>query len=286
MPDLAALVLHLRAARPALIDQHLGRALQAFVLRRILEPYDAGLSAALHRAGGEARPYTAHGLFTRAGTLLRGEIAYGEEAWLRVSALRADVGAALEAYAARMPAQIEIDRQPWIVTQLVWDDDWSGRSTYPALSRPHIYAPPPGALRLHFAAPTAFHSGGLNFPLPDPRLVFGSLAQRWAAFSPLPLPDELNEFVTHFVALGRFNLESHLLRFKQGSRHIGFCGHVRYLILPENPKLSKNDPARAAALAQKHDDLARALALLTDFAFYSGVGIKTTTGMGLARPVV
>jgi CRISPR/Cas system endoribonuclease Cas6 (RAMP superfamily) len=38
-------------------------------------------------------------------------------------------------------------------------------------------------------------------------------------------------------------------------------------------------------LNAQREDLARAVALLGDFAFFCGVGIKTTTGMGMVRRV-
>jgi CRISPR/Cas system endoribonuclease Cas6 (RAMP superfamily) len=69
------------------------------------------------------------------------------------------------------------------------------------------------------------------------------------------------------VMVSRHRIETSILNFKQGSRQIGFVGEVlfgvqRGLIPPE---------AQAG------------LGLLAAFAFYSGVGIKTTTGMGMAR---
>ena len=64
-----------------------------------------------------------------------------------------------------------------------------------------------------------------------------------------------------------------------------FRGNATYFL--EAPtkslhRLAETDPHAAEAL-ERYDDLGCLLNLLTDFGFYSGVGIKTAQGMGMMR---
>ena len=122
------------------------------------------------------------------------------------------------------------------------------------------------SVRLHFCTPTAFRQGDLDLPLPLPRLVFRGLLTRWNAFAPASLPIT-GETIDRLVALSSAKLETRV--FYDGRAHIpGFVGSVEFRVL-------RGAPAEAI----------RALHALTEFAFYAGVGRKTTHGMGLVREV-
>lgn len=284
--DLGALVLTLRAARPTAVQNHLGRAVQQFCLDAISRT-DPALAAQLHEEGHAARPYAVSGLLRPGGTqAIWGAVSAGDGAWLRLVGLRREVVAALEVFASQPPPTIELDYAPWEVEAVTWDTaahPWAGRAHYAALIRQGLTASPPRQVALEFASPTAFHSDGLNVPLPVPASVFGSLAARWRDFTGAPLPEELSPFVQHFVMLSRYRTETRILSFKQGSRQVGFVGEVSFTVAGRNAALEKNQPELAGALSARHADLARTLGLLAAFAFYSGVGIKTTAGMGMGR---
>ncbi|WP_119071490.1 CRISPR system precrRNA processing endoribonuclease RAMP protein Cas6 [Aggregatilinea lenta] len=294
MTDLGALVLTLRATRALEIRQHMGRAVQQLCLD-LVRDVDPALSAEIHTTH-QVQPYTASGLLLPNSThRLAGTVAPGDQAWVRLVGLRADVVAALDEAVRRSPSARELDRVPWEIERATWTDHpWAGQTTYEALIRHHHSAAPPTAVWFEVASPTAFSSADLNIPLPDPVRIFDSLRQQWEALNPLPpafaLPERLMEFVRRFVPLTEYSAHTEALMFK--SPEIGFCAErVKFAIkqrvsVPKRWRVDRPDEAAALdALNAHRDDLARAIALLADFAFYSGVGIKTTTGMGMVRRV-
>jgi CRISPR-associated endoribonuclease Cas6 len=125
---------------------------------------------------------------------------------------------------------------------------------------------------LEFATPTAFHQNGMDMPLPLPELVYGSLIQAWNTFSPIPLPVHMGGFIEQSVGIARHRITTRMVQFGKAEQHIGFVGKVNYIV---RPTLTAEESYPYAAI----------LNLLTQFAFYTGVGIRTTVGMGMARPV-
>ena len=121
-------------------------------------------------------------------------------------------------------------------------------------------------ISLHFLSPTVFRSKGTrNTLFPQPELVFGSLLSRWNAFSPLKLDTKLQQCFEALILLARYRLQTAMLNF--GSyQEAGFTGRCNYLL--DN------------ALTEEQ---LRSINALAEFAFYSGVGAKTTMGMGQAR---
>lgn len=129
-------------------------------------------------------------------------------------------------------------------------------------------APEERVVRLSFTTPTTFRSGGRRSALfPEPSLVFGSLLARWNAFSDVKLDAERvsREFVR--VQPIHYRLQTAAISF--GSyEELGFIGSCTY----------KADVSVSS-------DVVRALQALAGLAFYSGVGAKTTMGMGQCRRV-
>ncbi len=121
-------------------------------------------------------------------------------------------------------------------------------------------------IALHFLSPTVFRSKGTrNTLFPQSELVFGSLFNRWNAFSPLKLDTGLRQCFEAHILLARYRLQTAMLNFA-GYQEAGFTGRCNYLL--DN------------ALTEEQ---LRSINALADFAFYSGVGAKTTMGMGQAR---
>jgi CRISPR-associated endoribonuclease Cas6 len=264
---------------------HMGRAAQKMLLD-IVQAQDPALSAVLHDSQAEVKPYIVSGLLTRDAVPLIGAVPTEESAWVRIGGLNQSVNAVLLHFAANPPPEIEFDRERWRIESIATTRDqhvWANSASFADLLRrnPHEHAP--DSVRFQFAAPTGFHSKSLNVPLPIPALVFGSLYARWNTLAPVQLPDLLPDFVDQFVPISRYQTRTEILRFKQGGQQIGFVGEVGYSILARNAGLAKHDAGLAAALEAQHSDLSAAIGLLADFAFYSGVGIKTTTGMGMMR---
>jgi len=117
--------------------------------------------------------------------------------------------------------------------------------------------------------------------LPQPESVFDSLARRWNSLVAEPegltLIDrrQLSAFIGDRVHVSRLaGVETQALRFARGMQ-LGFVGTVTYVVQGVS-----GPTADEATLEQ-----ARILDLLADFAFYSGVGYKTTMGMGQVRRI-
>ncbi len=104
-------------------------------------------------------------------------------------------------------------------------------------------------------------------PLPLPELVFGSLCDRWNAFSPVALSSEMRAYCASSVGISRFDLRSSALPSVDGSLQIGAVGEVTYNAL-------RYDRYWMAAIG-----------LLSTYAFYAGIGRGTTAGFGQACAV-
>ena len=151
---------------------------------------------------------------------------------------------------------------------------WAGYTSFEQLAAGTEAAPP--LIELEFLSPTAFGFGQRSWGkqvhlLPDPRLVFESLAKTWRAFAPPALaidPRAVREYAEDNVVIQRLEgLETKMLHFGQ-YRQLGFVGRVTYRIMGA----AEEDPAWRQRLNA-----------LADFAFYAGVGYKTTMGMGQCR---
>lgn len=124
-------------------------------------------------------------------------------------------------------------------------------------------SPPCGGVDVTFLSPTGFKSGAVQNILPSPELWFRSLAARWkTAYGENPLENlgQENPIKNTFVA--DYSLRSAAVVLKENLVFRGCVGRVRYVWKNESTAVRK------------------ALACLTAFAFFCGVGYKTTQGMG------
>jgi len=144
--------------------------------------------------------------------------------------------------------------------------------------------PPLRRIGLRFCSPTLCQSADpARGRFPEPELVFKGLAEKWFTFTnvdPAEWPASINRIIEEaaiyageLLRVSRYKLSTAVEHFRgrDGSapfQKIGYIGTVEYV--PERP-------ASAAAL--------RALGLLADYAFFAGVGYKTTMGMGQVQPL-
>ncbi len=268
---LCSLVLALQADRPVRFPPYLGRAAHAAFLRLITQS-DPALAEQLH-APDERRPFTCSTLWgprRQGGSLI---LEAGRPAFLRFTGLDEAVSRHLLHLAEHPPEHIELEGTPLAVERATLDPQeqpWAGRTSYEELAGRHLW---PGGrtetrAELEFASPTAFRSGGRNIPLPLPGMVYGSLMEKWNAFSPIALPEEVRRFAEECLAISRYRISTHVVSGKEESLQIGFTGTCRYTALRRDPYW--------LGLIQ----------LLTDYAFYAGVGYQTAVGMGQARRAV
>lgn len=116
-------------------------------------------------------------------------------------------------------------------------------------------------IEFSFCTPTAFRQSNYDCALPTRDLVFNSLINRWNQYSGIELPKKLVESI--FPSF--FNIRTEMVADSR-SKFIGCVGAMNFRILGDVEPL---------AIKQ--------INALADFALYSGVGRKTTMGMGMLR---
>src|SRR5579884_672689 len=227
----------------------LGRAVHALFLARVAAA-DAALAAALH-ADQRSKPFTA--AFLEEGVVAgqrQTVCRAGERYHLRFTSLTEPLSALLlERVLPALPEWVALERGAFRVEQVYTTREqhaWAGQDSYEALAAQYLLAraAPPARVALVFASPTTFRSEGRHVPL--------GLEEAISAFAATGLAVSRYRLATRLAALG-------------GGKQVGFVGECEYLAL---------GPA-AHELRQVH--------LLAAYAFYSGVGHKTTMGLGRAR---
>ena len=270
---LISAVFTLTPAQPISLPANLGRAAHAWFLDWV-RACDPALAEALH-APNQERPFTVSNLWG-AGRPLRGQVTLTPErpCFLRVTSFGAELSGLLaERLLPEPPPAIPLLSGELRVAGLAADGaahPWAGQTTFQELIQRHTLQPaaPAPRLSLRFASPTVFRSSGVNVPLPLPGLVFEGLARRWNAFAPLQIPAEVRRFADEVMVIARYQLHTEPVSFgNEGERGIypGFLGTCSYAFL-------------------SHDRYWLGLIhLLAAFAFYAGVGTRTTMGLGQTR---
>jgi CRISPR-associated endoribonuclease Cas6 len=263
MNRLLSAVVHITPDQP--MPRLLGRAAQAWLLDQVRQA-DPSFAEALH-SGQTRRPYT---ISAPRGT--------PEARWLRITSVSADLTALL---VEKVLPQIE--QQPIRLAEVrvkvtgvdIENHAWAGQSDFETLAY-CAFDRETSQFRMEFATPTAFHRAGLTIPLPLPPLVYASLIQGWNAFSPLPLPVKLMDFVESHIGIARHRIVTQMAQFGERERHVGFTGTTQFVVAPQ---------ARTTLSADAYRQIIQTLDLLTEFAFYAGVGVRTAVGMGQVRPI-
>ena len=269
MNDLLSLVVTVRPVEAATLPGHLGRAVYA-LLMRWLDESDPALARHWHDADGH-KPFACSTLVgARRDGQNRRAVSPEKPYWFRLTSLDAAVSAVLRERLTRPPDVAELDGVAFRVETVTADPEvhpWAGTASYEDLAAPYLLArqQAPRRVRLSFVSPTTFRQNGINMPLPLPDLVFGGLADRWNAFSPVAISPEMRQFCESAVALNRYHFRSRAVPGKAGGLSIGAVGEARYVVV-------RFDRYWAGLLG-----------LLADYAFFAGVGRATTTGMGQAR---
>lgn len=267
---LISFLLNLTPEHDATAREHLGRACYAEVLRT-MERRDPDLAHAIHDRKGH-KPLTCSGLIGGVQQPSGIRLREGDACALRITALNEPTAACLAAvFWQTRPASWTLQGIRFAVTGVTCDekqDAWTGQTTYEALSsRLFSTKAAPQQVTLEYATPTSFRRKDMNMPFPLPELVFGSLADKWNFFASTVLSDDLRRYAEEKVAVSRLKLDSYAVEQKNAALHMGSTGRVTYAI-------TGGDRYWQVALE-----------VLADFALYSGVGVKTTTGMGQVRRI-
>lgn len=255
--DFGALVLRLeRHGNPPAEDAQ-GHEILAMFLR-LVEGYAPRVAAMLHRPDERHRPFTL--------TLLP-QTCPGPVRDLRVSILRPDVIATLWAALYNLPVDAAVNlgaSQAYYIREI-----FGTTQGHPLADTARMHDLGNSVARkvtLEFITPTAVRRGRNEYPpFPQPDLVFGSLARRWNSVVPPYLAvdlDALERYAFDDIRVGRYEIRQERALIKEVLIP-GWVGRCAYQ-LPDSQDTES-------------------LTLLARAAFYLGVGVKTTMGMGLCR---
>jgi CRISPR-associated endoribonuclease Cas6 len=279
-PDalLHSIVLTLVPTREATVRATMGHQAHAAFLRTVSES-DPALAETLHLPDMPLRPFTVSTL-QGADRINKGQLILSpdETYWLRFTVLYPPI---FERFMERFlqgegRPVVRLGRALLLIKEIVATPEghpWAGYTSWAALASQDQ---PAAEITLDFVSPTAFGFGQQPWGkkimvLPLPETVFSSLARVWNTLVPHHLQldrQALRDYLKEHVVVKRIdNLSTQMLRFKR-SYQVGFVGRVTYGLMQDDAFFRGQ------------------LNALADFAFYSGVGYKTTMGMGQCRRVV
>lgn len=268
---LLSIVVPLTATADGVLPHHLGRANYAALLSHV-QRTEPVLAQQIHDGEG-FKPLTCSHLLNantdRAGTHVKKNERYA----VRITGLTAPVCETLQTlFSTDPPSTWSLLDHAFTLEPAVCAaeaDPWTGQTTYEALAAQQLTQPeqPTRRVSFLFGSPTSFKSKGMHLPVPLPSLFFGSLVERWNHFSPVTLSPEMRRFGEERVALSNYRLQTRPVQQKSGAPLIGAVGRTTF-----------------TALGGDRYWLS-VMQMLADFALYSGVGVKTTTGMGQVRRV-
>lgn len=256
-----------------------GKAAHA-LLMNVVAQADPALANSLHTGTGP-RPFTVstlHGHFPNKSLNLEADYT------LRLTALTTEVATILHNAAtsgALMPgALVELDyilfKVERCATQTA-DHPLADQANYQDMAGQAFFNPilPPHELTFEFSSPVFFSTPNRNgtksgearsseLPYPAAEYVIGSLLERWNAFAPMAFPVDVRRYAAESLVVRRFSLRSRTISVA-GGVHTGAMGHITFKSL--------------------HYDRywMSILHVLARYAFYAGVGAKTTMGLGQCR---
>ncbi len=273
--SLYSIVLQLTPREEASVPATMGHYVHGAFLKTVRDA-DPELGNMLHAEGAPVRPFTVSPLRgvppARNGRLI---LSPRRSYALRLTLLDSAI---YETFMTRFLRNgfapvIRVGRAHLLVREILsspTSHSWANHTSWHALV---TQAERKDRVRLAFATPTAFGFGQKSWGkkvmvLPLPETVFGSLARSWNALAAPELQIDrraLREYLDENVVIRRLDrLETQVLRYRR-SLQVGFIGQVTYGLMGDDAQMIQR------------------LNALADFAFYAGVGMKTTMGMGQCR---
>jgi CRISPR-associated endoribonuclease Cas6 len=271
--SLRSFVLNMTAILPGTLDAAAGELVHAAFYAAI-DAVDPALAKRMHDAQTRALFTLSplHG-YRRDAQSMQVRVAEGQSGWLRVTLLDDELAGAFFRTIQRQP--LPILRLGDIILGVTdalgapGSHPWSGYSTIDELaSVDHA----PNAWVLEYASPTVIRWGEADNkarriePFPLPRMAVAGLRTRWDRLAGATWGRAFEEWVERNVIVGRiWNWRTESFRF-QGQTYYGGLGKLEYRLL---------DPSnRANAIHFER---------LLRLAFFTGIGYKTTHGLGQVR---
>jgi len=159
-----------------------------------------------------------------------------------------------------------IDNATFKVVNVFADNDSdpnAGQSSYMDMLDYWNNIDPPKTFTLKFLSPTTFRDGNIEKPFPIPELVFGSLINTWNAHSPYELSYSKSD-LKDMILLSNWRGETRSV-ILEGQNIPCFTGKFTYQAI------------------ENISEIRRFIGLLSDYAFFAGVGWQTTRGLGQAQ---
>lgn len=264
-----SLVVEIVAPQDMELPLTIGNYIHAAFLRLVYS-VNPELSEKLHAPGRE-KPFTLSPLVgdyqRHNGKLL---LKKGDHGWVRITALEPSLSQCLLEWNTQVIPALTLLDEPLEVTGILHEGHpWARVATFEELYQQTMTTEQP--MRRHiifrFLSPTTFRANGANVPFPLPKYVFFTLSQKWNTYAPVYLGEQVHAMIEQAMTLSHYQLHTQALDFGK-YRQIGFTGEATFLI------------------RRTLDDIwVRAIHLLADFAFFAGVGYKTTMGMGQVRKI-
>lgn len=267
---LISTVFVLRSLADVMLPMTLGNAFYTAMFQ-LVEQYNPDLSAQLHDTAG-SKPFTTSPLQGPVTVRNRQLLVQRDcDYWLRVTSMEAHLSRILLAIEEHPLQTLRLHGGQFAVAQMSSQSavhPWAARMQYAALYEAAVRREerPRPQVTMVFESPTAFRSQGRTLLFPLPRLVFGSLLTRWNCYAPVPLATELLEPLEMGIDVERYTLQTQMQDFGRYQLQAGFVGQCTF-------------GARKGVAAE----VVWGMRLLAAFAFFAGVGYRTTMGMGQVR---
>ena len=273
----------IRAAAPDLAGMlHDGNRRRLFTCSNLHFPFPAHRLREAERANVHL-PLDPEKVYTIRITLLLGDLfPLFYQSLMHCSTKEAEVG--------KQPF-MRLGKQNFVLEEVISSPEdasgWTGSTSFARLVERArtVHLKPEEVLEGDFASLTAFHRGNASSPygkhyalLPLPGYVFPWLARRWQELAPPELAGSVRSeqiernIADEGVVIEDHALQTHRVQFNHHPQR-GFLGSCAYRLR------GPDEPAGAAGELS----VRRQLVLLLWLAFYTGIGYKTTMGMGQFR---
>ncbi|WP_448523154.1 CRISPR-associated endoribonuclease Cas6 [Pseudothermotoga sp.] len=258
-----SLVIKLVAQQDGVYEFYPGRKMHALFLD-LVRSHDESLSERLHQEKGE-KSFTVSsflGKDFRRNIVVRKNKFY----FVRVTVLSDEVFEAFIASLFRkrvLKEQLRIGNVSFEIRAVMVDETKSKWASCVSSEQLWNEKEPERHVKIRFHTPTLFKTGDLCLCEPDPQKVFTSLLRKFNKYSEIKFREDLSEKFKQ-VKIAEQNTKLRTVSMDQITL-TGFIGDVVFEV-PEND-----------------EELLKAVNVLSSFAFYSGVGYKTTMGFGQAE---
>lgn len=269
---LGAVTYELRVETETRMEGFAGRLLHAAFFR-LLSAFNPDLAERIH-ADTRAKPFSLSPLLRLQARTGKEKMLYSKEPFLvqkgetflwRIATWSEEI--LTMAVSLPLGTNVQIGHVPCTITQIYSD----GRKASGILSPEQIITTAmedshTREVTLHFLSPVSFRRGTQDYPLPEPKMVFTSLAKKWElANMPARIEPEVVAEIAERIAPSDWSGRTERVYFGQHHGLTGFTGFFNYTL----QELSEEEKQIVKILAQ--------------LAVFTGVGRMTAQGFGQTR---